>query len=118
MGTNNNVLANGGFGSPWSPGLMMLCLGARLGNQQELASGAARLKEAHRLYGVCEREGSADRNRKLTLARELENRIESAPMYLAHRIDHRDDEAADFERLREEVTAKIDWIRRSAGASV
>ena len=49
MGTNNNVLANGGFGSPWSPGLIMLCLGARLGNQQQLASGAAGLKEAHRL---------------------------------------------------------------------
>jgi hypothetical protein len=76
------------------------------------------LQEAHRLRGLCEREDPADRNRKATLARELENRIEAALMYLAHRIHHRDDEAADFERLREQVVSKVDWIRRSAGASV
>src|SRR5579862_2504039 len=90
----------------------------RLRNQQELAGGTARLQEAHSLCGLGERERLADWNRKATLMRQLENRVETATMDLAHPVDHRDDETADFERFREQVAAKVDWIRRSAGAAV
>src|SRR5580692_8421070 len=88
---------------------------ARLRNQQELAGGAARSQEAQCFGRFGEREGFANRNRKATLARELEDCVEAAPMNLAHSINHRHDDAADFERLREQMAAKVDWLRRSAG---
>src|ERR1700733_13470325 len=73
---------------------------ARLRNQQELAGGAARSQEAPRLGGLGQREGFANRNRKATLACELEDCVEAAPMNLAHSINQRHDEAADFQRSR------------------